>query len=115
MIVDALPKVRDALNNEKLAFLFHDAGHVYEQVINDLRAFLPLLRDGGYLLVHDYNNPELPGTKQAVDDLITEKCWGIACESVFNTLGVFRKCLTENQENIIIPRVWRTIGTDRSH
>ena len=29
--------------------------------------FLPRMSEGGYLLLHDYNNPRLPGVKRAVE------------------------------------------------
>ena len=38
-----------------------------ESTLAGLRYFLPRMSEGGYLLLHDYNNPGLPGVKRAVE------------------------------------------------
>ena len=37
-----------------------------ESTLAGLHFFLPKLSSGGYLLLHDYNNPRLPGVKKAL-------------------------------------------------
>ena len=37
-----------------------------ESTLAGLRFFLPRMEAGGYLLLHDYNNPKLPGVKAAL-------------------------------------------------
>ncbi len=37
-----------------------------ESSLAGLRWFVPRMQEGGYLLLHDYNNPKLPGVKRAV-------------------------------------------------
>lgn len=59
--------------------LLHDASHEREHVEADLRAWLPLVRTGGLIWVHDYGDPpeawgqpSSPGVKEAVDLLVAE-------------------------------------------
>ncbi len=42
---------------ENLSLLFVDAGHNYEDVLNDLSNYLPKVRHGGIVVLHDYFNP----------------------------------------------------------
>ena len=44
-----------------------------ESTLAGLRYFLPRMSEGGYLLLHDYNNPGLPGVKRAL------KRWEAEC------------------------------------
>lgn len=52
-----------------LCVLFIDGDHSYEAVKKDCELYLPLLKSGGYVAFHDYNNPAF-GVKQAVDEVI---------------------------------------------
>lgn len=79
------------LGNKKLALLFHDASHEYDEVCNDLESYLPLLETGGYLVVHDYKHPDYAGTRKAVDDIVMNTKNDLYQISNFNTLGLFRK------------------------
>jgi len=47
--------------------VFIDANHVYEFVLNDIKDWLPLIKDGGLLTGHDYGGKKV-GVKQAVDE-----------------------------------------------
>ena len=51
---------------EKIAFAFLD-GDLYGSIKTSLDLVLPRLVSGAVLLVHDYNNPSLPGVARAVD------------------------------------------------
>lgn len=44
---------------------FIDAGHDFENALQDIRAWWPLVRDGGYLCGHDYQH-KFPGVMRAV-------------------------------------------------
>ena len=48
-------------------FVFIDACHVYECVRDDIEAWYPLVKEGGWLTGHDYCLREL-GVKRAVDE-----------------------------------------------
>ena len=51
--------------------VFLDADHTYEAVINDIKAWLPLVKDGGLLTGHDHNRTH-PGVVKAVTDCFGE-------------------------------------------
>ena len=52
--------------NESLDFVFIDASHEYENIKEDIEAWFPKIKRGGYLAGDDYDN-FWPGVKQAVD------------------------------------------------
>lgn len=52
---------------EKIAFAFLD-GDLYSSIKTSLSLVLPRLTKNAILLVHDYNNPQLPGVARAVDE-----------------------------------------------
>lgn len=47
--------------------VFIDADHKYESVMEDIKNWLPLVKDGGLLTGHDYGGTKV-GVKQAVDE-----------------------------------------------
>ena len=59
------------IEDNSLDFVFIDADHSYEGCKADIQAWLPKLKPGGLLSGHDYDHPELPGVKQAVDEFCT--------------------------------------------
>lgn len=63
---------------EKIAFAFLD-GDLYSSIKTSLKLVLPRLTKNAVLIVHDYNNPSLPGVARAVDE--------------FNLLGTIRETL----------------------
>ena len=56
---------------EKIAFAFID-GDFYESQKIALRLVAPRMISGGIIICHDYNNPDLPGASQAVDEFLRE-------------------------------------------
>jgi hypothetical protein len=52
---EALPKVKDIIDSYNIVFI--DAGHKYEEVMNDIRKFKPLAKD--ILLFHDIRPKEV--------------------------------------------------------
>jgi predicted O-methyltransferase YrrM len=68
--------------DDSLDFIFIDANHEYEAVLNDIKYWYPKLKNGGHIAGHDYYNDE--GVRRAVrqffnknDDslFIGEQCW----------------------------------------
>lgn len=53
----------------KIAFAFLD-GDLYQSIKDSLKLVEDKMVDGGIILVHDYNNPELPGVTRAVNEWI---------------------------------------------
>ncbi len=64
--VEAAKEIPDS----SLDFVFIDASHAYADVAEDIKAWLPKLRPGGWLCGHDYDNRFFPqwGVTQAVDE-----------------------------------------------
>lgn len=50
-----------------IAFAFLD-GDLYGSIKTSLKLVTPRLAKAGIMIVHDYNNPELPGSARAVDE-----------------------------------------------
>lgn len=77
-VVLKLPSVVAAhqINDGSMDFVFLDADHSYEGVRDDIAAWLPKVRKGGWLGGHDYANdmPEydFSGVKRAVDEAFPE-------------------------------------------
>ena len=73
----------ELFDNESLDFVFIDASHEYEDVKNDIRAWLPKIKPGGVLAGHDYyvdGHDYFPGVKKAVNETLacveaSENCW----------------------------------------
>ncbi|MBR3386046.1 class I SAM-dependent methyltransferase [Candidatus Saccharibacteria bacterium] len=71
---------------EKIAFAFLD-GDFYESIKDSLRLVGPRMADGGVIIVHDYNNPALPGVKKAVDEWA---CGKDVEKSAFQSMVIFK-------------------------
>jgi predicted O-methyltransferase YrrM len=70
---DRLKKVKEVkrlLNGEKAGLLFVDGLHGYEDVKKDIAAYLPLVKDGGYVVFHDYAKGR--GVFDAVNEAIAK-------------------------------------------
>jgi predicted O-methyltransferase YrrM len=62
-----MPSVEAAMlyKDKSLDFVFLDAGHTYEDVMNDLISWYPKVKSGGAIAGHDYQGE---GVKKAVDE-----------------------------------------------
>jgi uncharacterized Rossmann fold enzyme len=66
-----------------LDFVFIDADHSYECCLEDIKAWLPKIKPGGFISGHDYENPNYPtwGVKRAVEEVFgtvdvgADFCW----------------------------------------
>ncbi|MBR1875305.1 class I SAM-dependent methyltransferase [Candidatus Saccharibacteria bacterium] len=52
---------------EKISFAFLD-GDLYQSIKTSLKLVENRMSEQGIIVVHDYNNPELPGSSRAVDE-----------------------------------------------
>ena len=68
---------------EEISFCFLD-GDFYESIRDGLKLVGNKISEGGALIIHDYNNPALPGVKKAVDE------WGPAKIEIFESMAVLR-------------------------
>ena len=57
---------------EKIAFAFLD-GDFYESIRDSLKLVENKMSKNGVIIVHDYNNPALPGVAKAVDEWVRGK------------------------------------------
>jgi len=60
--------------DKSLFFVFIDGSHLYEAIREDILAWLPKVKSGGFIGGHDIDQPEeFNGVRKAVDELIGEK------------------------------------------
>ncbi|HEC65899.1 MAG TPA: class I SAM-dependent methyltransferase [bacterium] len=55
---------------ESIDLLFIDADHLYDGVKKDLLSWVPHVKSGGVIMMHDYDSPTSPGVVQAVSNFI---------------------------------------------
>ena len=67
--------------DNSLDFIFIDASHEYQDVKEDIIAWLPKVKQGGVIAGHDYLNVDFPGVERAVHEVLGDKitteetCW----------------------------------------
>jgi O-methyltransferase len=69
------PASANDCGNERFCFVSLDAD-LYAPTYEGLSFFWPRLNAGGYIFVHDYNNDEYRGAKEAVRQFCLEMCVG---------------------------------------
>lgn len=57
----------DLFEDRSLHLVFIDGDHSFDGVSNDINLWLPKVKPGGYICGHDYDYPQFPGVKEAVD------------------------------------------------
>jgi len=67
-------------NNNELDFVYIDADHSYNGVFNDLCLWFCKVREGGIIGGHDYEHPNFPGVKQAIDEFFRRFDWKVNYE-----------------------------------
>lgn len=71
-------KSQDAVNDvPEVDFVYIDAEHSYAGVWHDLCAWYSKIRIGGVIGGHDYEHPNFPGVKQAIEEFFKRFDWGI--------------------------------------
>lgn len=91
-----LPKIKKAFFDdldiiydipEKISYAFLD-GDLYQSIKTSLRLVTDKMSPGGVIIVHDYNNPELPGSSRAVDEWLKAHQAKVASFRVAETLAI---------------------------
>ena len=80
-------ELTDADMPEKVAFAFLD-GDFYESIRDSLGLVGPRMAREGVIIVHDYNNPALPGVAKAVDEWNAKSEWVL---ERFETMAILRR------------------------
>jgi hypothetical protein len=68
------PEVTKKYKEKSLDFVFIDGSHKYEDVVKDIKAWMPKLKKGGILSGHDYSSA-WPEVVKAVNDVLGEGEW----------------------------------------
>ena len=91
-----LPKIKKAFFDdldiiydipEKISYAFLD-GDLYQSIKTSLHLVTDKMSQGGVIIVHDYNNPELPGSARAVDEWSKSHQAKVASFRVAETLAI---------------------------
>lgn len=91
-----LPKIKKAFFDnldiiydipEKISYAFLD-GDLYQSIKTSLNLVSNKMSPGGVIIVHDYNNPELPGSARAVDEWLKAHQAKVASFRVAETLAI---------------------------
>ena len=79
----------------KISFAFLD-GDFYNSIYDSLNKIFDRVQTGGIICFHDYERPDLPGVKAAVDDFIMSRSMDNSNYlqfKIFNQLGVLIKMI----------------------
>ena len=68
--------------DKSVDFVFIDAAHTYNEVHNDILAWLPKVKSGGFIGGHDYD-PAHDQVRAAVDDIFKGKTWVEWCSWMY--------------------------------
>jgi hypothetical protein len=56
------------LTQEKIDFVYIDGMHTYDQCLKDIANYRQIVKDGGFVGGHDYQNKDCMGVTQAVNE-----------------------------------------------
>ena len=86
---DWFKNVPDDKIPEKISFAFLD-GDFYDSIYDSLNKIIDRVSDGGYICFHDYQRPDLPGVRAAIEDTFNQKRIEYTVIEVCEQLGVFK-------------------------
>jgi predicted O-methyltransferase YrrM len=66
-------KVLNKIDMSKIDYVFLDAGHEYNTVLNDLNCCFDVINNNGTVLCDDYDLQQAPGVKKAIDEFVKKK------------------------------------------
>ncbi len=87
--IQILGNSHDVKFDKPIDLLFVDGDHSYDGCMGDLIKYAPLVKKGGYILVHDYERDVWPAVKKACDDYEKKSC--IFHIGNFDTIVVYKK------------------------
>jgi predicted O-methyltransferase YrrM len=64
-------EAHERIEDKSLDFVYIDGLHTYEQVLNDIKNYLPKIKDGGFIGGHDYS-PNWQGVVNAINESFSE-------------------------------------------
>jgi len=80
VLKDSIEAAKD-FKNESVDFVFIDAVHTYESVVEDIKAWFPKVKIGGMICGHDYGKKQF-GVTRAVNEFFKD----VGCKSsIWNT------------------------------
>ena len=79
------------ITSQDVDFLHIDGGHEDFEVMADMEAWLPKLKQGGYVCFDDYGHDSLPGVFKAVTEYMSEHGGYWYLGRFGGKLGVFKK------------------------
>jgi predicted O-methyltransferase YrrM len=56
-------------SDEPVDLLYVDSSHMREQTVEELYAWMPVMRTGSTIAFDDYGHPDFPGVREAVEEL----------------------------------------------
>jgi hypothetical protein len=68
MMIMSSQQAAEIVPDNWLDFVFIDADHRYENVLQDIQLWTPKIKTAGLVIGHDYDNPKYPGVRRAVED-----------------------------------------------
>lgn len=82
--------IPDDVLPEHICFAFLD-GDFYESIYDSLVKIFEKIPIGGYILFHDYDRPDLPGVRGAVEQFLTERGLQNTTTVIADQLGLYIK------------------------
>lgn len=96
--------------------VFIDAGHTYDEVIKDINAWLPLVKEGGILCGHDYIQVDFMQVYEAVNDTLgfvehidNTSIWKHIKKTVDRNMPCIYDCFMFNNEFDILEKRLETL------
>ena len=83
-IIGKSAEISNHIKDDSKDIIFIDGSHTYKDVKDDIKAWKPKLKKGGYMLFHDYSYDSIEGVVKAVDE------WKKP-ERIIKTIAVVKK------------------------
>lgn len=92
LVTDAVAQVASyAEEGKKFDFVFVDHSHYYEHMLPTCKHLSGIVRSGGFVLFHDYNDPRNADSTWGVYQAVQEGLEGFTFYGVYGCTGLFRR------------------------